>query len=704
MQRLNEIRETRPYPLRRGVLLFLAAAALLAWTNAVSSQSAPSQDPVPANHVSVNKNSGFEEVNGNVVPGWVSPPVDGAAWVPSEARAHTGRRSMALKGGGTQKDVRLVSDPFPVQAGDCVNFLAWVFSDGEPHYDPCAFVEAETGGVWQAVEPKAASPMVRTAKYHREWAWKHRGYDVFMPRGATAARLVVSCPGSEPPDVTWYVDDFRYRTISFADYLKAHEGGERLPDIVLVGVDTLERSRIGCYGAARTYTPNIDRLAAEGRLYQRVTTACPWTKPSFGSIFTSLYPSQHGAEFVDSQLPDDVDTLADVLRARGYFTAGFVRSPFDGFIGPGMRFNKGFDVYFYSDDEAITFDAMKRFLDVNGDRLAQMKGGGLFLFWHFLEPHGDYDNRFPGLIHNRGLQGDVKFNAEGILKILAADPARFNEQDLDYVRACYESEVDFVDAHIGELVARFRYLGFWERMNMVFTADHGEGFGERPGIFGHSQPYISSTLIPLILRFPGCVTAGVRDEQSLVSNLDIMPTIVALAGAKMPEGREGRNLLAQNGDSLHFALTAEYGISEDKAQNPSGSLTVRDARYKLIVNDATQWADPNDWTSPRWVVYAPNSSARYELYDLESDLWELHDIAQQKPDVLERLKKVLDAHCDHTGIHASGNAPPRPAAPKMSEETLNQLEAEGYLPASSSKKKPTLSEETKDDLKALGYL
>jgi arylsulfatase A-like enzyme len=183
------------------------------------------------------------------------------------------------------------------------------------------------------------------------------------------------------------------------------------------------------------------------------------------------------------------------------------------------------------------------------------------------------------------------------------------------------------------------------------------------------------------MRFPGRMTPSFLEGDPLVSTLDIMPTLLALTGTPIPAQCEGRDLFGPAG-----GLTAQYGITEGKARGVfgDGSFALRDERYQLVVVDAALRTDPDDWSSSRWVMFDPGTPSRYELYDLQNDPFELKDIAQEKPEVLGRLRQVANEHGAHTGM-SNPSAPKAPGA-TISEETKAYLEAQGYLPGKDKKK------------------
>lgn len=613
--------------------------------------------------------SSFEDRDGMNVSGWSSDDFEGARWEPVEGSdARTGNVSMRLRGVESRSDVRvrLISDPIEVKTGDAIEFHAWTRATGTPRNNLMLYVEGYRDTKWHTIEPVIDRP--QSERWLRD-QWVPQGNTVFIPGGVTHVRLV--CAGSINSElrVSWFVDDFSYEIISFRDYAASSKdsGVSRLEDIYLVTPDTLAQNVLGCYGG-RGRTETIDRLAVEGRRYEQVTTAAPWTKPSFASIMTSLYPSQHKVQDVHYALPLEATTLAEALKERGYFTAAFVWSPYDGYLGPYMNYNQGFDVYFYSDDELLVTEALLSFLGTNADNMSKFESGGLFIWHHIWEPHTPYTNRVPKLLSNPdGMLGPIDVTFEAYRRMIWNPEGYANAADLEYMHDVYRWEAVYTDNVLDNVFARFQWAGLWDSLNVVFASDHGESFGEKRYVWGHTHGYETCLRTPLILRFPGRVEADSSDRTTLVSNLDIMPTLLDLAGAAIPEHCEGRSLIGPAADS---GLTAKYGISETRRH---GWLTVRDARHKLILRNASTPTDDSGLDH----VWSFCDGGIYELYDLQNDPLELNDIAEAEPEILARLKTVLEAHCQRTGIacgESSGGE-----VMEMSESTLEQLRALGYL-------------------------
>ena len=461
----------------------IACLALLVL--AACSQSEPPvalQDPNP----------GFERMKGETVFGWASEGPSGRAWTPVADPVYSGRHALALAPSSTPGAVRLVSAPFAVTRGDWVKLEAWVRPPDKDHFQGRAYIEIKRKNRWHVLGVPA------TGSAARDWQPNDRSWipwicHAFVPEGIQQARSVFEAQCGADVLEPWVIDDFSFRIGSLETYLDNAQSTERLDDVMLVGVDTLAQRFLSCYGAD-VHTPVIQRLAEEGKTFLHVMPAAPWTRPSFTSIFTSLYPSQHANDVLNAMIPDDVTTMAQLLKQRGYFTVAFARTSYDGQLGPGVHFDKGFDIYCHTDDEDYLFDMARSFLKENNANLKRLHAGGIFIFYHFQEPHSPYVNRNPKNV-NRGLLGTVPITPEIILDTLRhPDPSTSNEYDGQYARACYASEIEFVDSRLGALFDDLDAAGLYDGLNIVFTADHGESFGEKDGVWLHGNPYNTTTL------------------------------------------------------------------------------------------------------------------------------------------------------------------------------------------------------------------
>jgi len=667
-----------------------------------------------------NANGGFEAAGRDSPVGWTVTGGPDLRWRQDGDSSHSGSQSMLLDVGGVKPDgvTRLVSLPFAAGPGDVVKFSAWVFGDGAgTAKPPDVYAEALAGNQWAPMAPR---PFFMRAPMG---VWFPLASSVVVPRGVTQVRLVASADGSIAAGGTvWRLDDSYCNVVSLRAYVQSHRGSARLPDVLLLGADTLRQSPLGCYGSTTVYTPNLDLLAHEGVLFGHAVASSSWTRPSFASIFTSLYPSQHTAELHSSVLPDTVTTLVELLRAKGYFTAAFTKTRFDGFVGPGSGFGQGFDLYFHADDEAVVSEAFDAFLQANADALSSLQGGGLFIFRHYYEPHATYKNRWPDIIINKGLLGTRDLEGATLFSSLYPQkPGVANAEDVEYARRIYESQANEVDTLVGETLARLRSCGLYDRLNIILCSDHGESFNERPGTWNHANPYNTCTEVPLILRLPGLVKPGIRVDDVVVSNLDIMPTILEMAGIEPPARIEGKSLLRPEeipGDRLV--------ASEDRK---SGSISIRSRRYKLVAVPAslprvTGREDPYEyWKSiqpgvierpltvdlldgPRdWVLLGRQSPTRFELYDLEADPLEKREVAKEKPGELRALLIELLAHCARTRIFSLEQLK-REQQFNLTEEEVARVEAAAKGVSAAPEHVPSAVElmpDTVESLKNLGY-
>ena len=662
---------------------FLKWLALLCLVLLISAGCGASQTPAPSDHLPitrpylifdapVNANGGFEQMDGGqAVLGWEMRGLGKSQWERTQTTVYSGQSALSITlppSGQTEEKAVLHSAAFGVQPGDAVKFNVWFRNEAAAYATPDVCVEVLIDGVW---EPQRPAPQRWTVPVNE---WFPLGKTVLAPSGGTAARLSLAVGSVAEAAVTWYVDDAFCEVISLKRYVEENADSERLKDILLIGADTLRQSPLGCYGGTTFTTPNIDMLAGEGVVYRHVLATSMWTRPSFASIFTSLYPSQHTAELHHSVLPDSVTTLAELLNKAGYFTVGFAKTRFDGFVGPGAGFAKGFDLFFHADDVQMIPELITRFLDANNDALSSLSGGGVFIFYHIFDPHAPYKNHFPELIVNKGLvqtykEFDLRQELHGFVlweKIYPQMPGIANEHDVEYARNLYYSEAWYTDKLVGDVLTRLRFMGLYDAMNIVLCADHGESFNEKEGVWNHGNPYNTCAEVPLIIRAPGWVRDGYREEEHLVTNLDIMPTLLTIAGAEIPGILEGDCLVS--GEAWN---KDRWGIAEDRK---CGSLILRNTRYKLVVIPASLPVGESlqeryeAWQSTQpgiidhavteleletvrdWSFTLPDSPARFELYDLEKDPYEQVDIAEMEPDIFHKMRIALFVHCLRAGI------------------------------------------------------
>ena len=392
------------------------------------------------------------------------------------------------------------------------------------------------------------------------------------------------------------------------------------PNVLLISVDTLRADRLGCYGG-RVPTPEMDALARRGARFPVAVAHAPLTAPSHASLLTGLLPPRHGVRdngaFV---LPEGPLTLAQAFAGAGWRTAAFVSGfPLDRRFGFGRGFER-FDDRLPRGQDARRAEHVERRGDATADAfLAWLAGlptgreaAPWLAFVHFFDPHAPYE-----------APGDLAARAGG----------------------AYEGEVAFVDAQVGRLLAALLARGESERTLVLLTSDHGESLGEH-GERTHGVFVYDSTLrVPLLVAGPG-VSAGATPA-AVARGVDVLPTLLDLAGLPAPAGLDGRSLRpALEGRPLPDAPA--YAES-------------------LFCARALGWAPLHAWRSATHkLVLAP----RVELYDLDRDPAEAVDLAGREAERVAELRRPLEA------LLARAVAPVSAAADPAATERLRAL---GYL-------------------------
>ncbi len=417
--------------------------------------------------------------------------------------------------------------------------------------------------------------------------------------------------------------------------------------IIVLDIDTLRADRLGTYGYDGYTSPTIDQLAAQGVVFEWTFSQAPNTGPSQASILTGLYPSTHGKIADEDQIPQSVETLAEALRRHGYSAAAFVDG---GFMSAEFGGDQGFEPY--NDSRG---GGLKK-IGPKVDRwLAEHAEEDFFLLIHTYDVHTpyappqDYQDRFTaGLAAPTPGFAPSPKELEAIrLSRYSGEPRQLSANDLAWASALYDAGIRWVDDWLKGFLERLERLGLLDRATLVVISDHGEEFQEHGSVL-HEKLYSTVTRVPLILRPPGGI-AG-RRISAVVQTIDLMPTLLELAGAAPVAGVQGSSLLPLiRGEQTAGARLA---VSESPFFGQRRAITVGD--YRLL------------WT---------RSSEQIELYRFRDDRAEATDLTQAEPEQAARLRQGLagwQQMVDQSHIHSAESS--RPAA-----ETLEQLRALGYL-------------------------
>jgi arylsulfatase A-like enzyme len=318
--------------------------------------------------------------------------------------------------------------------------------------------------------------------------------------------------------------------------------GPRL-SVLLIGVDTLRPDHLGCYGYDRATSPNIDRLAADGVLFEMPVSQCPWTLPSFGSVLTSLYPTQHGAGINMSTMGTDFPTMGGILAREGYATGAVLSSRV---LSPEFGLNRGFDHYDVNEagEDRNALEVTRLALEW----LDGLRGRPFFLFVHYFDPHlpyappAPYDTLFDG---GGAASIGTSFDIQPLLEAemtLRQRLGAFTGGDWSRIVSLYDGEIAYTDAAIGELLSGLRDRGLARNTLIVLLADHGEEFFEHGGL-GHGHTLFNEVIrVPLVLSLAGVLPRGQR-VTGQVRMVDVLPTMLELLGIAGDYRLEGVSLL-----------------------------------------------------------------------------------------------------------------------------------------------------------------
>ena len=291
-------------------------------------------------------------------------------------------------------------------------------------------------------------------------------------------------------------------------------------NLIIISLDTLRADRVGALGCKRDTTPALDRFAVRGVVFEHAFSHAPATLSSHSTAFTGLLPDAHGAQIMThSELPPEAITLTEILKSRGYATAGFTGGAQ---LSAGFGFHQGFDVY---EDKhwglADNWNMARAWLSENSDKR-------FFLFLHTYDIHTPYEPPPPyNRMFDPGYNGPLpdKLSLDLLKKISGGD-IRASDADLEHINAQYDAGVRYADSVLDEIFDWLDSQGLLSNTVVVIMSDHGEELGERGVVGMHAHSLYNEALhVPLIVRAPGLAPARVRQRAGLV---DLTPTLLEL--------------------------------------------------------------------------------------------------------------------------------------------------------------------------------
>jgi arylsulfatase A-like enzyme len=434
-----------------------------------------------------------------------------------------------------------------------------------------------------------------------------------------------------------------------------------LPNIVLIVADDLGYGDLGCYGQKKISTPNIDRLASEGLLFTQYYAGTTVCAPSRSAMLTGQdtgHTPIRGNKSVQPEgqwpLPANSTTIAELLKRAGYTTGAFGKWGLGYIDTQGDPNHQGFDRFYGYNCQALAHNYYPDHLwenrhrvELNGNSgsktgdyapdlihrqaLAFMednKDKPFFLFYPTTLPHAELLVPEEEIESFRG-----RYNPEKAYEGARPGDDKYRLGPYSYQaepHAAFAAMITILDRKVGELMKKLDELHIADNTLVIFTSDNGphlEG-GADPDYFDSNGPlrgykrdlYEGGIRVPFIVRWRKTIAPGKRTS-ALAAAWDILPTLAALSGVHPPPDVQGHSLVS---------LLTGKGVLPSREylywefHEGGGAKAIRKDRWKLVCRNVL---DP--------------TKTSYELYDLDNDLSEEHDVAATHPKELEKLKSLM---------------------------------------------------------------
>lgn len=456
-------------------------------------------------------------------------------------------------------------------------------------------------------------------------------------------------------------------------------------NILFIMTDQHNVHALGCYGSTEVKTPNMDRLAREGVLFENAFCQTGQCCPSRYSIWTGRHARSHGL-YMNGQLEDQKeDTVGDIFQRQGYTTATIGKHHMHMYVVPDKH---GFDV-------VIDLPEFREFMATEGSTGEDFRGDLLpptvrpgrsrvgacqadndhhkagywasqtidflrenkdrpFCAWlSFYGPHTPiiasepwasmYDWESVTLPPNH--KYDYDYDVPG-LKGTQDKSGTFTEDLHKKTLAYYYALVSQIDHNIGRVLNELDHLGLSENTVVVYTADHGEMMSEHGAWTKGGQGYDATVRVPLMLRCPGVIPDGVRRKE-MACSIDLLPTLLELTRQPIPKNVQGKSLVAP--------ATGESGEWRDTVFSEIG----RSLENQIVTTRTV---------NAKYVAYRQNGKVVYEqLFDLEKDPWEMKNEAgnsKHKQVLSELRRKMARWERETESVEPGKSAPADPAKAK----------------------------------------
>ncbi len=454
-----------------------------------------------------------------------------------------------------------------------------------------------------------------------------------------------------------------------------------VPNIILISLDSLRADHLSINGYPRTTSPTLSEILQDERstFFENCFTTTAWTLPAHASVFTGLYPSEHGVFDGDLKIDPEI-TFPQKLTDAGYQTEAFLNNGWLTKSGVTDGFNERTNIFEMDTPSNIvtknlnrinmllsrTDDGAKKTI-ANFKRRYSTVSQPFFAFLHLMEPHYLYNPVRP---YHRS------YNTQSTMRLLLKQrniytqrgkyydgQVTVKESDLDGFVDLYDGEIKYVDAQLKNLMSILKTMGEFKNTMVVIFGDHGELFGE-DGLIGHHFSLADTLLhVPLLVKWPQRYHPITESRvSSYVELSDLFGTILKAAGLDDAVNNERtlKSKCADNSKTAYAEYKAPASLVESfKTQTRDGTFpahlrtnikALRHGKYKLTVTDE-----------------------EIALFNIESDPNEGTDVSREKPDVVTDLRERMNDYIGNGQTKASNSTT------AFSEDVEKQLKDLGYI-------------------------
>jgi len=446
---------------------------------------------------------------------------------------------------------------------------------------------------------------------------------------------------------------------------------EKSPNIVLVVVDALRPDHLSTYGYRRETSPNLEKFAENAVVFKNAYSHGNRTILAMPALFTSLYPSFHGAvgfHDLNVPLPEDRTTVAEVCRDAGYTTVGLMSNPY---LKSSFGMTRGFDRVEEFDTGRFRLSiyrvlARMRIIEkpahtthapdattvtnAGTEWLHRINDRPFFLFVHYMDVHHPYDppSEYESMFNSNGSEIDKSILfAKTAALVRRPPPIDLPRDELTRLIDLYDACIRYTDDEFGRLLDELESMHLDRETLVIFTSDHGDEFLENGSLY-HTNLLIESLIrVPLVIgRIPPADGgASGRFYGGMARHVDVLPTIAEEVGGNLPGFGQGSSLAGiLTGDS---DWQAGYSIAEGD--------------FCTSINKGS------------WKMMYVDTAGVYQLFKLDEDPLGLVDVRERYPMEAERLKTILDEYLQSAAQLQQGRGV------ELSEDALKRLRALGYI-------------------------